>query len=69
MGGYYFVFRVIDYYAEHILKCGDTYDRERGVVQLPRVAKVNKCRNRFASFNACRKRLALLIKSILKILT
>ncbi|XP_019856258.1 PREDICTED: uncharacterized protein LOC109584822 [Amphimedon queenslandica] len=31
--------RVIEYYALHYLKCSDTYDPERGVVQLPQTVK------------------------------
>ena len=49
----YFLLRVIDYYAEHFLECGeDTYDRERGVAQRPQIAKVNKIMsNSSALFN------------------
>ena len=34
--------RVMEYYALHYLKCShDTYDPERGVVQLPQALKVH----------------------------
>ncbi|XP_019856248.1 PREDICTED: uncharacterized protein LOC109584816 [Amphimedon queenslandica] len=31
--------RIMEYYALHYLKCSDTYDPERGVVQLPQTVK------------------------------
>ena len=35
------IIRIMEYYALHYLKCShDTYDPERGVVQLPQTVKV-----------------------------
>ena len=33
----------MEYYALHYLNCSDTYDPERGVVQLAQIVKVYTC--------------------------